>query len=68
MAKLMLFCLLNKKANDLATVIRGHEVQKEGYYKHLFGYEEYGHTVVPVENILPVITVFSAPNYVSLSL
>eukprot|EP01102_Stenamoeba_stenopodia_P004437 TRINITY_DN14746_c0_g1_i1.p1 TRINITY_DN14746_c0_g1~~TRINITY_DN14746_c0_g1_i1.p1 ORF type:complete len:733 (+),score=153.21 TRINITY_DN14746_c0_g1_i1:248-2446(+) len=51
------------KTNELATVIRGHEVQKEGYYRHLFGYEDYGHLVVPGENILPVITVFSAPNY-----
>lgn len=54
--------------NDVVTVIRGHEVQKEGYYKHLFGYEQYGHPSTPGDHLVPVITVFSAPNYVCYNL
>eukprot|EP00727_Mastigamoeba_balamuthi_P011787 m51a1_g7230 hypothetical protein (497) ;mRNA; f:34632-36821 len=43
------------RANGLACVIRGHEVQQEGFGRH---FPEARTTGVP-----PVVTVFSAPNY-----
>lgn len=52
--------------NDLAGIIRGHEMQREGFYEHLFGYELLGLKTVPrlgSRPYPPVLTVFSAPNY-----
>eukprot|EP01103_Thecamoeba_quadrilineata_P015930 TRINITY_DN5179_c0_g2_i1.p1 TRINITY_DN5179_c0_g2~~TRINITY_DN5179_c0_g2_i1.p1 ORF type:complete len:636 (-),score=115.62 TRINITY_DN5179_c0_g2_i1:130-1980(-) len=51
------------KENDLKCVVRGHEVQKSGFKKHLFGFEYFGFRTPPGDDEVPVITVFSAPNY-----
>eukprot|EP01101_Sappina_pedata_P008677 TRINITY_DN4862_c0_g1_i1.p1 TRINITY_DN4862_c0_g1~~TRINITY_DN4862_c0_g1_i1.p1 ORF type:complete len:882 (-),score=316.27 TRINITY_DN4862_c0_g1_i1:154-2799(-) len=52
------------KRNGLRGMIRAHEVQKEGYIKHLFGYELFGHSKIPGDEVEPLLfTIFSAPNY-----
>ena len=44
------------KHNRLCTIIRGHQVQQEGYFEH-FACTEQSFAIAPV------LTVFSAPNY-----
>jgi len=44
------------KHNKLCTIIRGHQVQQEGYFEHFSCTER-------TFAIAPVLTVFSAPNY-----
>jgi len=44
------------KHNKLCTIIRGHQVQQEGYFEH---FSRTSHNFA----IAPVLTVFSAPNY-----
>jgi len=44
------------KHNKLCTIIRGHQVQQDGYFEH-FSRTEHSFAIAPV------LTVFSAPNY-----
>ena len=44
------------ETNGLCCIIRGHEVQSEGYFEHFM---ETSHDY----DIAPVVTIFSAPNY-----
>jgi len=44
------------KHNKLCTIIRGHQVQQDGYFEH-FSRTEHAFAIAPV------LTVFSAPNY-----
>jgi len=44
------------KHNKLCTIIRGHQVQQDGYFEH-FSHTDHSFAIAPV------LTVFSAPNY-----